>query len=139
MNLNGQWKGIIIYGPDYGELENKELYFSANISQNLEIFSGVSVDTGGVGANPDKAVINGFIDGNEISFVLQYASTAWFDENNKVVIEKNKPGPEINYWGTFDPLTNMVEGHWEIVISSEQVGYGWLDDIATGTWSMQRI
>lgn len=138
-NLNGQWKGKVIYGPDYGELENKELYFSVDITQNLDTFTGIALDTGGVGANPNKAAINGFVDGNEISFVMQYSSTARFDENNKVVIEKDKPSPEINYWGTFDPLTNVIEGNWEIVINSEQIGYGYLDDIATGSFSMRKV
>ncbi|MES2285622.1 MAG: hypothetical protein V4547_08035 [Bacteroidota bacterium] len=137
-NLNGNWKGIIIYGPEYRNLENKELYFSLEIKQEEETFTGTAIDTSGIGTNPDIAEVRGFIEANEISFVKQYKSTLWFDENYSVIIEKDKLGPEINYWGTFDPLTGTMEGNWEIVVDSQQIGQGYLDNICTGTWTMRK-
>jgi hypothetical protein len=139
ININGHWEGKIIYGAEYDKLEHKELYFSMDIIQDLDAFTGIALDKEGIGVNPDKATIKGFIDGNEISFVKQYESTAWFDENDLVVIEKNKLSPEINYFATFDPLTNVIEGHWDVVISSQPFGNDWLDDISTGSFSMRRI
>jgi hypothetical protein len=137
-NLHGHWEGTIIYGPGYGENENKELYFNIDIVQTKDTFTGTAVDTRGVGVNPDNALIKGFVEDNEVSFVKQYASTLWFDENNTEILLKDKPSPEINYWGTFDSVTNSIKGNWEIIITGKETEEGWLVDIATGTFTMRR-
>ena len=139
MNLSGKWKGVIVYGPEYEEDENQELYFTVDITQDLEQFTGIAKDTSGLGCNPDSATIKGFVDNNTISFVKQYASTLTFDENGNEVVEKGKPSPIVNYWGEYDTTLHKFVGGWEICVDAQQFGEGWFEEVFTGTWSMQRF
>lgn len=137
-NLSGQWKGTIVYSEDYVDLEGEELYFTLEITESAGTFKGIAWDTGGVGVNPDKATVKGFVEGDEISFLKQYGSTLIY-ENGKETLEKDKPSAEVNYWGTIDREANRVEGHWEIIVDSQKAGDGWFDDIITGSFTMQKV
>jgi len=138
ININGQWKGVITYGPEYDELENSELYFSIDIKQTADTFTGVAHDTGGVGTNPDKALVNGFVEGNSINFTKQYQSTLIIEEDGTETVLRGKPAPEVHYWGTFDQLTNTLEGEWEISVYAEKFADGYFDDVFRGTWKASR-
>ncbi|MFI5140804.1 MAG: hypothetical protein ACHQII_00485 [Bacteroidia bacterium] len=138
INITGQWTFVIVYGPEYGEQENQELYFDAEFIQDKDLFTGTGRDTGGSGASPDIATIKGFLEDDEISFIKQYTTNHYIDEEGKITIDKNVPGPEINYYGSFNKLNGMFEGHWEMLMGSQKYGEGWFDDMATGTWAMKR-
>ena len=138
ININGHWAFVLVYGPEYEEDAGKEIYFDAEFIQDNDTFSGTGIDTGGHGINPDPAIINGFLDGDEISFVKQYASKHYTGENGEIIVEKNIPGPEINYFGTYNKRDNTFNGDWDIVIGTEQVGGSWFDYSCTGTWYMKR-
>ena len=136
-DITGHWKGIITYGPEYEDWENKELYFSVDLFQDNDIINGIASDTGGIGVNYDKAKIKGFIENYEISFIKQYDTVTWTDETGEIT-DIEKPGPEINYTGTYNPISNSFEGQWEICILVRQIGDTWLDEVWTGTWTMTR-
>ncbi|MBL7901146.1 MAG: hypothetical protein JNK73_04055 [Bacteroidia bacterium] len=138
MNLTGQWKGIITFGPEYGDWEDKELYFSMDLRQTGLIIEGTAVDTGGVGCNPDIADIKGFVDGDSISFRKQYRSTVTEDENGIEIVEKGKPSPEVEYIGTIDRSFDKIEGEWQINVAVQKLKDAWLDETWTGQWEMSR-
>lgn len=138
MNLSGHWQGIILYGPEYGDWENKELLFEMTIKQSGDTFTAIAIDTGGIGRNPDEAEINGFISGYNISFTKQYKSTLTYDEQGQVIVLKNKPSPIVEYTGVFDSLLDKVSGEWQIDILVKQLKDEWLDETFTGHWTMTR-
>jgi hypothetical protein len=139
MNLTGHWKGTIIFGPEYGDWENKELYFTMDLVQTGTAFTGTSVDTGGVGMTPDIADITGFIEDNTISFRKQYRSSVSFDEDGNEFIEKGKPSPEVEYFGTVDTLLSKIEGEWAIHILVQSLKDSWVDETWTGRWVMTKV
>lgn len=136
--LEGQWIGIITYGPEYGEFEGKELFFAANFIQTADTFTGTAIDTGGAFPNEEEATISGFLEEDKISFVKQYPYEGFIEEDGTVTTNKDKPGPEIHYIGKYNTLTNSFEGTWEIAMDEFQYGDGWFENIATGTWTMKR-
>ncbi len=60
INLNGLWTFVIVYGPEYEEMENKELVFEAEFSQDEDTFTAVGIDKDGAGMSPDLAKIRVF-------------------------------------------------------------------------------
>lgn len=138
MNISGKWKGVIVYGPEYEELENQELHFTAEFTQNLDEFTGIAKDVSGIGCNPDTASIRGFIENQSISFIKQYTSTLLLGENGQE-LDRNTPGPEINYWGEYDINLHQFSGHWEIYTEPEALDDGWIEYICSGTWTMKRF
>lgn len=136
--LEGQWTGVITYGPEYGEFEGKELYFEAQFIQTADTFNGTAIDTGGAFPQEEEATISGFIEEDEISFVKQYPYDGIIEEDGTVISDKNKPGPEINYFGKYNALNGTFEGTWEIATDAFEYGYGWFENVATGTWTMKR-
>lgn len=109
-----------------------------DLRQTGSTIDGTSVDTGGVGCNPDVADIKGFIDGNTISFRKQYRSTVTEDENGAEIIEKGRPSPEVEYIGTIDRTIYKIEGEWQINIAVQALKDTWLDETWAGHWVMTR-
>ena len=138
ININGQWTFVIVYGEDYGEDAGKEVFCDAEFIQDNDTFTATSFDTGGFGTNPDKATLTGFIDGDTISFVKQYASYHYQDENGQTIIDKSVPVPEINYFGTYNKQDNTFSGDWDMVLGSQQIAGSWLDESCGGTFIMKR-
>ena len=136
INLNGLWTFVIVYGPEYEEMENKELIFEAEFTQDGDTFTATGMDKDGVGMSPDLARMKGFIDENMISFVKQYEFSHYASGDGKTIVDNNNPGHEINYYGTYDATTNSFSGDWDITTRPIGVGY---DVTATGTWSMKRL
>ncbi len=139
MNIQGQWTGTIIFGKEYADLENKELYFDMDIitQNNSSQITGSAIDIGGVGVSSDPAVINGSFSGNEISFIKQYASFHYYD-NGKTIIDKSQPGSEIHYSGHYDDLEHQFYGNWIIKWKAKLIGVIPINYINTGTWIMRR-
>lgn len=137
MNVQGKWTGTIIYGKEYRVHQNKEVYFDLDINQDTDQITGIAMDIGGFATNPDPAKIIGTVVGNGINFIKQYASRHTF-KNGQTVIDKSRPGPEINYTGIYDESSNSFNGNWEITFTFKLF---WLIPIRQsggGTWSMRR-
>lgn len=135
INLKGLWTFVIVYGPEYGDVENQELIFEAEFSQDDDTFTAVGVDKSGVGMSPDLAKIKGFLDGNDISFVKQYEYSHYVTDDGETVVDKSDKGHDINYFGTYDSLNNLFYGDWDITSRPKGLGF---DITATGTWIMRR-
>lgn len=138
LDIHGEWFGKCIYGPEYGELENSTLYFKVNFDQNEDTFTGIAIDTGGIGVNPTPANIKGFIDGQDINFVKVYKAFAIFSDNNELEIDHTQSSSEIEYNGTFDASSNSIKGDWAIYTFEDELINGTLEYVATGTWEISR-
>ena len=56
-----------------------------------------------------------------------------------IVIDKETQHPEIHYLGFWEEDTNSVSGTWEMKVSEEKYGDGYLEEIVNGGFEMQRI
>jgi len=139
MDVIGKWTGTIIFGKNYREHQNKALYFDLELTQNNEFITGKATDTGGIGVNPDPALINGKIVADKIQFIKQYESRHYFDNSGNVIIDKSKKGPEISYKGTYNAVDQTFYGNWKIVVKVKIFGIvPILIENGTGTWRMKR-
>ena len=135
--LNGQWSGIINYGPEYGDLQNEELFFVADLNEEDNLITGTATD---LNEKEDTGIasIKGFIDGNKISFIKQYPYDSYYDEFGKIIIDKTKVGPEINYFGVWNFESNSIEGSWEIIVETKKIGDQLFENICTGSFKMSK-
>ena len=113
MNIQGQWTGTIIYGKGYTDHKNKELYFDLEVLQDNNHITGISIDTGGVGASPDSAKIVGTFANNKIAFIKQYSSWHYYSEG-QIKIDKSISGPKIRYAGSYYERQEIFQGKWII-------------------------
>ena len=137
MEINGNWTGVIIYGKEYREHENKELFFDAQINQKGNNFSGISTDTAGVGMNSDKAILNGTINDKQIEFIKQYDSYHYYYKE-QIVIDRSRKGPIIQYKGIFDKGDNCFKGEWLIEMRYKLLFFIPLKYKCKGKWEMKR-
>ncbi|HEU4471696.1 MAG TPA: hypothetical protein VFR58_11465 [Flavisolibacter sp.] len=136
----GQWQGFYTYGPEYGKLiEGQEAEFRLFVEACSEgQFSGRAIDWDGIGTNGEVAVINGFIDGDIISFTKQYAEYHTIDEWGNTAVLKDMPGHKVVYEGRFDRVSNTFTGTWEIVFDLKHTTDLTFEEVSTGTWRMHR-
>lgn len=139
-NLSGQWKGYFWYGKEYGELEGESVEFMMFLEENDGAVRGKCFEMGGVGvaSGADLAAINGFIKGNQISFIKKYANATFLDEDGSAYVDSSKPSHEIHYEGAFDRGKEQFEGSWEIIEKTEDLGDTIIEYVATGTWMMKK-
>lgn len=139
-DISGKWKGTIIYGPEYGPQQNKELYFEMKVNQKGNLINAVAKDIGGIGMHEKEAIIKGKFDGKNIDFEKQYPTlhlTSIFGKKTRY--KKNKPGAVINYHGTFDKDSKTFSGTW---IINSKIKFLFIIPVkleGSGTWKMKKI
>lgn len=136
----GQWQGYFTYGPEYGEIvNNKDAEFRLFIEQlNDDQFSGKIIDWEGMGAEGEVSIVNGFLHGEFISFTKTYSQFLAIDEFGNGEIYDDIPGHTVHYEGHYVRETNIFKGTWEIraeIASTDEI---LIEEIATGTWFMNR-
>lgn len=136
----GQWQGFFKYGPEYGTIiEGNEAEFRLFIEEyNDGKFSGRIIDWDGLGADGEVSEMQGFIDGDLISFKKQYFRSFIIDEFGNTSVEEDVPGHTVIYEGRFDKKTNNFLGKWEIVRELSHTPYLTLEEVLSGTWRMCR-
>jgi hypothetical protein len=135
-NISGRWKGVLMYGEDYGDSKGKHLAFEMELSQVGTKVKGVAHDVEGEGVNPDSASIQGRLQGNKLVFTKRYDSFH-FLENGQTKVERSRRGPKIYYHGDYDHLVDAFYGTWTFeykLLGFIRIGY-----MGSGTWSMGRI
>jgi hypothetical protein len=138
IQLNGIWSGIITYGKEYRRYAGSELHFEFEITQDGSNFTGTGRDTRGFGFTIDPATIRGYVNGNDVRFIKQYSTYNYFTWKWKSRTVPSRPGPLIDYAGTFNPLDGTISGNW---IIRGKVRLFWLIPLrfkCTGTWTMRR-
>lgn len=136
--IDGRWSGYFEYGPEYGDLEGKQVTFSL-LLENLGDgqFQGKCVEHEGIGLNPEPATIKGFIEEDRINFIKEYSTNYEFDEGFNLAKSTIRPIPLLTYYGQFNSLENSFEGYWELETTTNAMG----DQvyICTGTWKITKI
>jgi hypothetical protein len=140
IDFTGQWAGHFAYGPEYGDdIAGEKVQFRIFIDSFKEgQFAGRSVDLEGIGANHETAQVNGYIEGNFISFTKQYPHFYGLDEAGNTADDKNKQHPIVAYSGEYNSNTKTFAGQWELRMEIQPVGEYWLENIYTGTWEIRR-
>jgi hypothetical protein len=136
----GQWQGFFTYGPEYGEIvRNKDAEFRLFIEQlNDDQFSGRIIDWEGMGAEGEISIVKGFVHGELISFTKTYSNFLAIDEFGNSENYADMPGHTVYYEGQYVKETNIFEGTWEIREETASTNEILIEDIATGTWFMNR-
>ncbi len=137
INLNGKWKGTLVFGREYGRDAGKELYFQMDLQHEGDTITAVAKDTGGFGMSPDPAKISGTFTNGVISFKKYYESFHTVDEKGTLVVDPSKKGPDILYNGVYDPATESFKGGWSIAMLVNQ-GNRTETFTCTGTWTMSQ-
>ncbi len=137
-NLTGKWKGTYKYGPEYADMEGTSVDFILEITDTDGEINGTSVDNETKDLFDKPTIVQGFWDGEIISFTKQYPYAYYLDEQNKIQVDKNMAPHTVTYSGQIDAETNSFTGEWDIIIDSQKIGDGYFDESLTGTWTLVR-
>ena len=140
IDLIGQWIGHFTYGSEYGDdLAGEKVQFRLFVDSFKDgQFTGRSIDLEGIGANYEIAQVNGYIDGDFISFAKQYPHFYGFGETGNTITVKNKQHPIVAYSGEYKFSTKTFAGQWELRMEIQPIGEYWLEDISSGTWEIHK-
>ena len=112
MTFSGKYIGTLWYGEGYPlARRNSALTFEMQIEEADNGFTGVALDTGGVGASVDEATVSGIIDGIHIEFDKVY-KRRHYDDGNGNTVYGTEEGFPIYYNGTYNEDTGYYEGSW---------------------------
>ena len=141
IQLAGQWFGHFEYGVGYAErLQGQQVLFSFIVDEyTLSQFTGKCVEYDGVGASADISNIRGFVDGNRISFIKEYPTDYFIDEEGNDVKLEPRDSVRLMYFGLFNHASGEFAGNWEIWLDEQDLGAGSFVDIVSGTWAMRRV
>ncbi|MBN8695322.1 MAG: hypothetical protein J0L87_02225 [Bacteroidetes bacterium] len=138
--LSGKWKGEYILGPEYEKNEGRSVEFILELTEDEDgSIRGICIDSDTKSLFSEPIIVLGFVDNDIISFTKKYPFSYYLDENGQAIIDKETDHPEIIYSGEYDHEKNIFKGDFELIIDSQQFGYGFFDDSLTGTWTMSKV
>ena len=132
--LNGLWKGSYTLDPEF-EYDNSEHYFemTLNVDDEDEV-SGEIRDKLPDDQAPRVAVLTGFIDEGEISFIKQYPFLLLRNEKNETIVDESKAHPEIHYQGVISD--SGIEGTWDMEAAVLFAAGSYHSQLVTGKWKI---
>ena len=132
--LNGLWKGSYTLDPEF-ENDNSEHYFemTLNVDDEDEV-SGEIRDKLPDDQDPRVAVLTGFIDEGEISFIKQYPFLLLRNEKNETIVDESKAHPEIHYQGVISD--SGIEGTWDMEAAVLFAAGSYHSQLVTGKWKI---
>ena len=132
--LTGLWKGSYTLDPEF-ENDNSEHYFemTLNVDDEDEV-SGEIRDKLPDDQAPRVAVLTGFIDEGEISFIKQYPFLLLRNEKNETIIDESKAHPEIHYQGVISD--SGIEGTWDMEAAVLFAAGSYHSQLVTGKWKI---
>lgn len=138
IDMQGQWKGIYTFGPEYGNLVGQSFEFRLFLTHDMGNFSGKAFDMDAPMNYRDIPLINGFVKNDFISFIKKYETSYSVEDDGSYVVNKDLPGHEIHYYGNYNPAERKFCGKWEIKVGEEQAIDGVIEFLYTGTWEMYK-
>lgn len=135
--FSGVWKGQYVYGPQYSQkVQETAVDFRITMTVTDGIVTGTVSENLPLSA---PATIEGFIDGNMISFVKKYACAWSVDDYGNVLEFPDEPSHEIHYTGSYQE--DAFSGDWEIFVSQVEVYTGMIEAPYSGSgyWTMEWI
>jgi len=132
--LNGLWKGSYTLDPEF-ESDNSEHYFemTLNVDDEDEV-SGEIRDKLPDDQAPRVAVLTGFIDEGNISFIKQYPFLLLRNEKNETIVDESKAHPEIHYQGVISD--SGIEGTWDMEAAVLFAAGSYHSQLVTGKWQI---
>lgn len=140
INLAGQWYGYFSYGKEYGDLlEGERVIFSFLIEEVFNNkFKGKCIELEGIGASTEVSIIEGFVEGQFISFRKEYSIYSTIDEFGNEGKHEDLLQPRISYTGSFNENAEIFSGSWEVWANEIPAGEDTLVDIFTGEWEISK-
>ena len=103
VDSNQIWEGFFTYQDGYEDIDQYiDVDFTMNLIFNGDSFHGTSEDSESKYFFDKPTQVKGFVDGNKISFVLNYPYAYFKDYDGQIFVDKNSKHPEIHYFGIFD-------------------------------------
>jgi hypothetical protein len=84
-------------------------------------------------------VLEVFFDDDIVSFILKYPHFYFKNDEQKIVIHTKSEHPDINYVGHLNSAKNKAHGEWEMTIYQKEHFDGYLKEVLTGSFEMQKI
>jgi hypothetical protein len=133
-----KWKGFYTYEVGYPyEMRSKPFVFHLDWSINNGVIKGSCFDEACKDIFIEPAHIQGFIEGNFVSFIKKYPAYWGYDEKNNLIVVENLPAPEIHYSGNY--IEKHFEGIWEMTVNIRAQSGQTYDTYCSGTWLMKRL
>lgn len=136
--MNEKWNGHYVYGEGYPDnLYGQAVPFEIKWINDDGSLTGTCTDEITEKYYDHRpATVQGFIEGNMISFIKQYPCYCTIDEAGNVTLYENQPAAEIHYSGTL--VNDHFEGEWEIsMVYIAEGGYP-QEYICMGTWTLYK-
>ena len=134
------WKGYFTYLEGYDTIEQyKQVEFTLELTFNdKNSFIGFSTDVESKNAFNKPASVKGFIENDQISFVVKYPCLYYKDQKGNIILDESSEHPDIHYLGFFDDENNIVNGNWEMTVYEEKYADGYLEEILNGEFQMRK-
>ncbi|MHC0446152.1 hypothetical protein ACWA1F_12130 [Flavobacterium sp. 3-218] len=134
------WKGSFSYLEGYDVIDS---YINVSFKMNLifdgDSFVGTTIDSESENIITEPILVKGFIENDQISFVVNYPYHYYKDENDKILIDKNLSHPNIEYLGFYDQVEKKFFGTWEMIISAEKITEEeYIEEVASGGFEIYR-
>jgi hypothetical protein len=139
ISLNGKWQGEYTLGQEYESGEGISSEFLLDIIEKKGILKGTCTEPGISELFSNPITIKGFIEGVLISFIKQYPCLFFITEDNQYRIDTSQKHPDIEYQGEYDEETDSFHGTFTMISDATQYGYGWFEDVLSGSWRMHRV
>ena len=141
MDFSGKYEGILWYDEDYPDkYQGAELTFQMEIEEVDNSFSGIAIDTGGVGTSPDEAIVTGIITDKLVHFDKIYKRLHYSDEVGNTIIDDNREGFPILYEGIFNQDKGLYEGTWKYnVLRRYWIFFTKQVDIGSGAFQLKKV
>lgn len=135
--MTEKWTGHYVYGEGYPEnLYGQSVPFHIEWTNIDGSLTGTCTDEIVEKYYDTPATIQGFVEGEMISFIKQYPCFCAVDEEGNVTLYKDKPASEIHYSGTL--VNDHWEGEWEIsMMYVMEDGYV-QEYVCSGTWTLYK-
>ena len=126
-----------------GTTFKQDIPFEMSLDFKNDTFKGTLVDDETKGLFEKPITVNGFVEADQISFVVMYPHNYWIDKiTNQVIIDYQNDYPGCQYIGVYNLEADKYEGEWTITVKQNKTGNWQTDTIdiyISGTWEMQRV
>ncbi|MBL4585830.1 MAG: hypothetical protein JKX84_02040 [Flavobacteriales bacterium] len=145
IHLNKErWEGSFIYNleDDQGVWEGRMVNWLMEIDLDQDSFTGIRVDEETKEAFSELVTVEGFKEGDQISFIVKYPCNYYSDpESGEVILIPNEAHPGVRHTGEYDSKRKEYAGTWEVNFMDEAIGVFQEDYFShnmVGTWAMKR-
>lgn len=134
--ISGKWKGSYTPVSEDGS-EGRTKSFEMVLVEEEDEFEGEIIETSEGNQSPGAAKVTGFIMEDQVSFVKQFPSLFYYNEQGDLQIDESKPHPEIHYQGELSG--DEISGTWDMEIGTAQFYGDFYSKMLSGRWQVKKI